>query len=309
MKEGTIDAANTAMSDTGAMVNASVALLLILGGISASLADTPLSTQWEELTAADFVQAIHRAEGVCLLPFGILEKHGPSGVLGTDLINSRYVSIHAAEQQYAVVFPPYYFGQIFEAKHQPGTVAYSPRLQLDLLQETVAEMARNGCKKILIVNGHGGNDALLNYFSQIQLERPRDYVVFTVMDYALPDAGAKAAPPSKPGVDGHAGEDEISNLMASRPGLAHPERAAQESGIDQRRLDLPARTGIEWYASFPNHYEGDATKATAARGQLILDARIRAVAEAIRAVKADTSALKLQQEFFDRAAHPLDTPQ
>ena len=56
-----------------------------------------------------------------------------------------------AEQEYAVVFPEYYFAQIFEARHEPGTVAYSPQIQLALLQETTDEMARNGCKKVMIV--------------------------------------------------------------------------------------------------------------------------------------------------------------
>src|SRR3982074_2840358 len=121
---------------------------------------------------------IQKAQGTCLLPFGIMEKHGPHLPLGNDLLNVRYVALTAAQQEYAVVFPEYYFGQIFEAKHQPGTVAYSRRLQLDLLQETTDEMARNGCKKIVIVNGHGGNNSLLPFFAQAQLEAPHDYVVY-----------------------------------------------------------------------------------------------------------------------------------
>ena len=124
-----------------------------------------LSAKWEELTAADFVQALDAAANSCILPFGIVEKHGPAGPLGTDLINVRYTTLLAAADEYAIVFPEYYFGQIFEAKHQPGTIAYSARLQHELLQETVAEMARNGCRKIMIVNGHGGNTALLQYFA------------------------------------------------------------------------------------------------------------------------------------------------
>src|SRR5439155_11330613 len=70
-----------------------------------------LSTHWEELTAADFRQGIRQAQGTCLLPFGILEKHGPHLPLGNDLVNVRYAALHAAEQEYAVVFPEYYFGQ------------------------------------------------------------------------------------------------------------------------------------------------------------------------------------------------------
>ncbi|MFZ0886479.1 MAG: creatininase family protein, partial [Candidatus Acidiferrales bacterium] len=48
-----------------------------------------LSTHWEELTAADFHSAIVLSGGTCILPFGILEKHGPQLPLGTDLINVR----------------------------------------------------------------------------------------------------------------------------------------------------------------------------------------------------------------------------
>ena len=139
-------------------------------------AQAKLSVHWEELTASDFREGIHRSQGTCLLPFGILEKHGPHLPLGTDLLDVRYAALHAAEQEYAVVFPEYYFGQIAEARHEPGTIAYSRDMQLALLQETTDEMARNGCKKILIVNGHGGNNSLLPFFAQSQLDKPHDYV-------------------------------------------------------------------------------------------------------------------------------------
>ena len=92
-----------------------------------------LSVHWEELTAADFVKGIQQSGGTCLLPIGIMEKHGPHLPIGTDLLDVRHASLGAAEQEYAVVFPEYYFGQIFEAKHEPGTVAYSARMQLELL--------------------------------------------------------------------------------------------------------------------------------------------------------------------------------
>jgi creatinine amidohydrolase len=90
-----------------------------------------VSAHWEELTAEDFVKALDQAKGVCVLPFGIIEKHGPSGPMGTDLLNVRYATFQAVKEEYAIVFPEYYFGQIFEAKHQPGTIAYSTHLQLD----------------------------------------------------------------------------------------------------------------------------------------------------------------------------------
>jgi len=272
-----------------------------------------LSAKWEELTAADFVKALQASSGVCLLPFGIIEKHGPSGPLGTDLINVRAATLQAVKQQYAIVFPEYYFGQIAEARHQPGTVAYRSDLQLALLQATTDEMARNGCHKVLIVNGHGGNIALLQYFAQVQLDLSRDYVVYVYggVGPRSSEPVPAAAAPSKPGVDGHAGEEEIAGIMANAPALAHPERAGSESGADQKRLVMPPglSTGIYWYSSFPNHYAGDAAGATAARGVALQELKAAGIARAIAFVKADTVAPQLQKEFFEKSGKPLDTKQ
>jgi creatinine amidohydrolase len=264
-----------------------------------------LSVRWEELTAADFREGIHRAQGTCLLPFGILEKHGPHLPLGTDLLDVRYAALHAAEQEYALVFPEYYFGQIAEARHEPGTVAYSRNLQLALLQETTDEMARNGCKKVLIVNGHGGNDSLLPFFAQTQLDKPHDYVVY-VFDERTPQHGG---PARKTTIDMHAGESETSKMMISRPDLVHQDRAASESGADQARQKIPedVYTGIWWYTRFPNHYSGDGSAATRELGEYQMKWWIDSVVKAIREVKADDVSLKLQNEFYEKSAHPLDT--
>jgi creatinine amidohydrolase len=285
------------------------ALLAVL--VATPCSAQTLSTKWEELTAGDFVKALDASRGTCALPFGIIEKHGPSGPLGTDLINVRYATSLAAAQEYTIVFPEYYFGQIAEARHQPGTVAYSSSLQLQLLQETVKEMGRNGCQKIMIVNGHGGNNALLQYFTLVLLDAPHDYVVYTVNSLSSGASDAAAARPSRPGVDGHAGESEISNVMASRPELAHPERGGSESGADLERLKLPegVSTSVWWYARFPNHYQGDSASANAARGDAITRAMGRRIAEAFRAIKADEMAPRLQREFFERSAKPLATKQ
>lgn len=268
-----------------------------------------LSVHWEELTAADFRAAIGRAQGTCLLPFGIMEKHGPHLPLGNDLLNVRYAALNAAEQEYAVVFPEYYFGQIFEARHEPGTVAYSRGLQLQLLQETTDEMARNGCKKIIIVNGHGGNSSLLPYFAQSQLEADHDYVVY-VQGLARSGPG-EPTHRSNPQTDMHAGESETSVSLIARPDLVHLDRASQESGADQARLRLPEGlyTGIWWYARFPNHYAGEGGVASRELGEFETKTWIAAIVRSIRAVKADQESLRLQREFSERSKHPLDTPQ
>ena len=284
-------------------------LVVWLCGLSGATlsAQQKLSPKWEELSADEFRHAIEQSKGTCVLPFGILEKHGPHLPLGTDLLNVRYAVLRATEKEFAIVFPEYYFGQIFEAKHEPGTVAYSRGTQLNLLQETTDEMARNGCKKVIIVNGHGGNESLLPFFAQSQLEKPRDYVVYVQW-------GANKEPHNplkKDPLDMHAGQSETSNTMISRPDLVHLDRAGQESGADQKHDPLPDTlyTGIWWYARFPDHYSGDGTIASKELGEADVKLWVSTIAEVIRAVKADDNSLRLQNEFFEKSRHPLDTKQ
>jgi creatinine amidohydrolase len=281
-------------------------MMVAFGFALAANAQTKLSAKWEELTAADFRDAIGKSQGTCLLPFGILEKHGPHLPLGTDLLNVRYVAEHATQAEYAIIFPEYYFGQISEARHEPGTIAYSAEMQLKLLQATTDEMARNGCKKVIIVNGHGGNEDMLPYFAQSQLDSPHDYVVYVQWGHeATKKVGA-----DKDGPDWHAGESETSNVLVTHPNLVHMDRANQESGADQKRVKLPDNvyTGIWWYARFPNHYSGDGSTATKEQGEADLQSWVNTLVRAIRAVKADDESLKLQNEFYEKSRHPLDTP-
>jgi creatinine amidohydrolase len=68
-------------------------------------------------------------------------------------------------------------------------------------------------------------------------------------------------------------------------------------------------TGIWWYSSYPNHYAGDASGATAARGAALQGVRAEGIAQAIAWVKVDTVAPQLQQEFFEKSGKPLETKQ
>ena len=287
-----------------------LAALVLLAAHAAS-GQVP-AVKWEELTSADFVKAIQASQGTCLLPIGILEKHGLHLPLGNDLLNVRHVALHAAEQEFAVVFPEYFAGQIFEARHQPGTIAYSLRLQLELLQETTDEMGRNGCKKIIIVNGHGGNEHLLPMFAQAQLASAHDYIVYVFWGHEHEsDAGRPPLKSGKDVVDYHAGERETSRSIVARPDLVHLDRSKDESGADQARQKLPEDlyTGIWWYARFPNHYAGDGSVATKELGEFDTKLLISDLVGAIQAVKADDEGLKLQKQFFEEATHPLDTKQ
>jgi len=100
-------------------------------------------------------------------------------------------------------------------------------------------------------------------------------------------------------------------MLIAHPELVHMERAKQESGADQARLKLPDNlyTAIWWYARFPEHYSGDGSLGNKELGQFKMNAWINAIVNSIRAVKADPESLKLQNEFFEKSKHPLNTKQ
>ena len=261
-----------------------------------------ISVSWEELTSGDFVKATELSQGLCIIPMGVVEKHGQHLPLGTDVFIARELSLLAARTEYAVVFPFWYAGQIFEARHQPGTISYSPELLFRLLDETCREISRNGFKKILLVNGHGGNTNLIQYFCQTQLESERDYSVYFFNAELDPETNLRIRAMRKSTTGGHADEVESSQMAYFRPDLAHIDRATSDSGEDLNRLPLPgAYTGIWWYAKYPNHYAGDAKDANPELGQYVMEKRVEKLAEVIRMIKADTTTRHLQNRFYREA--------
>lgn len=278
-------------------------LLLLCTLLCGSVLAQQLPYRWDELSAADWPAALDKSSRTCILPIGILEKHGPHSPLGNDLIHVREIAARVAKTEYAVVFPDYFYGQINEARQQPGTFALPSNLILDLLQNTCDEIARNGFKKIIILNGHGGNPEFLHFFMQSLLNKRHDYAVFLFEPEG--DAGyskqiAKLRKTDWAG-DLHAGERETSEMLILRPDLIHLDRATEQSGADQQRLKLNnLYTPIWWYAGFPNHYAGEGGKATKELGQAIVDHEVKTFTEALRQVKADTKTIQLQNEYYDR---------
>lgn len=268
--------------------------------------------RFEELTAPDYIKAVEKSSKTCILPIGVFEKHGPHLPLGTDLYIAREYALRAAAKEYTVVFPWYYFSQINEAKHQPGTIAYSPELIWKILQETLNELARNGFDKIIIVNGHGGNNAFLNFFGMAQLSERRSYSLYWFQPTDDPEIVKKAEELTQHDpFNAHAGNEESSVLEAIVPDLAHLDRAGQQSGVDQERMKNLSNvyTGIWWYAKYPNHYGGDGTKANAKAGELLINSTVEQLVKLIQAVKKDQVVPALQKQFFDESENPLKTKQ
>ena len=259
--------------------------------------------RWEELTGDQFPQAVAAAQGVCLLPLSCIERHAHHLPLGTDMYIGRELCRRAAEIEPAIIFPDFIFTQILEARHVPGTIAIEADLILRLLENVCGEIARNGLTKIIIVNAHGGNDNLIHFFAQIQLNSSRDYVVYVAEPPLAPEDEAAIQAQWETTVDGHAGEKETSEILVIRPDLVHKDQLrADGEGMPLNRLktlrDLGVDTGVWWYADHPTHYCGDGSPATAEKGERLLAARARALAQAIRAIKEDRETKRLQDEFF-----------
>ena len=262
--------------------------------------------RWEELTSDDFPQAVATSQGVCLLPLSVVERHAHHLPMATDTYIARDLCRRAAEIEPALIFPDFIFTQILEAQHCAGTIALDPELILSLLDNVCREIARNGLRKIVLVNAHGGNHGLIGLFLQQQLTSPRDYIVYVTYPPVI--AADDPAEVGNWSANDHAGEQETAAVMAIRPDLVHFDRVrADGEGAARGRLqaltDLGTMTGIWWYSDHPTHYAGDASPATAESGERWLAARGKALARAIRAIKADDEALRLQQEFFAASQH------
>jgi|GEM_PF-97012 len=259
--------------------------------------------QWEHLTHNEFARAVQQS-GVCLLPTGVLEPHSDHMPLGTDCLISHRIACLAAEKEKAVVFPSFYFGQIYEARHLPGTVTLPPKLLLDLLLSTLDEIGRNGFRKIIIVNGHGGNEALLPFLMQACLAEDKPYQVYLPRFAHISEERRKKSKWSElmNRLD-HAGEWEASLLLAIHPELVHLDRAPAKGGQALGRLKHlpPTSTAMGWYADHPEHYAGDARKASLKKGIAIRDGLVATLADYIAAVKADRVTHALATEFATRA--------
>jgi len=290
---------------------------LIFLTLTVFVANAQLPVKWEELASPEFPEAVNQSAKVCVIPLGIIEKHGPSLPLGTDLYIVRDVVLKAAQKEYVVVFPEFIAGQINEARHQPGTIAYSPELVWKILEETCEEIARNGFEKIILVNGHGGNNSMLSYFAMAQLNKKHNYALYFANGWDIyADEHQKKEVESiiqklPEGSLGHAGADEAAEIKVIRPDLFKPEKALSESGENQARLKhlTMVTSGIDWYASFPNHYAGNAANATNELGNAMLNATSNGLIKAFREVKADSQVQKLQNQFFENAEKPIKTDQ
>jgi creatinine amidohydrolase len=257
--------------------------------------------QWEYLTSNEFHSAV-KETGVCILAAGVLERHADHLPLGTDMLNAHRIASLAAEKEPAVVFPPFYFGQIYEAQCYPGTVVLPPSLLMEVFQNVLDEIGRNGFEKIIIYNGHGGNVHLLHFLGQCSLWKEKPFSLYIKLPELTPEMEEKRGSILETSTHFHACECETSITMANYPDLVKPGLIPSTPSDSLNRLEhLPHNySGIWWYSNFPEHYAGDARPASAEKGRQLVEMEVDALAQFIADVKQDSVVAKLSKEFFDR---------
>jgi creatinine amidohydrolase len=118
-----------------------------------------MGTPLADLSTAAAADRLADAE-IALLPTGATEQHGPHLPLGTDTRAATAVA-DRLDRDDVVVLPPIPVGVSDHHRQFPGTLSVSPDTFEAYVRETVESLAAHGLRKVVVVNGHGGNDDAL----------------------------------------------------------------------------------------------------------------------------------------------------
>ena len=174
------------------------------------------------MTWADAEEALAQAS-IAVLPTGSIEQHGPHMALQTDIAIASSLAERLVEAvgPRAILLPRLDYGLSEHHMHFPGTLTLRPETYQRLVLDIIESLAHWGLRRVLIINGHGGNIDALRLVSRAAL-RDHDVLVASVM-WALIGSDEIAARVQSEAY-GHACESETSVAMAVAPHVVYPER-------------------------------------------------------------------------------------
>lgn len=254
--------------------------------------------KWLELAATDFDKALRKSKGVVLVPIGSIEIHGPHLPVGCDTLIAGKLVEMVAEREPVVVAPAMAYTMAPVARLHPGGISLPPELLVEHLQKVCDELARNGFNKIVLVHAHGGNVPMHQMTLATTLDRAKPYSLYSIPPLA--GAGEVIARLKESDEYGHACEVETSLALYVFPELCSMDRVRGKVYHRQRDLDVgPAATPVDWAAHYPHYAVGDASKASAEKGEKIMNAWVDAVVDVVRKVKEDTTVEQIMAKFRD----------
>ena len=282
---------------------------------------------WEELRQDEFLAAVEESRGVCVLPIGCVEAHGIHLPLACDVMHVFGASKEAAEREPVVVFPPLYFGEKSGAGEYPGTIIFPELLIHQILEQCCKEIYRNGFKKILIVNGHGGNGNMLNNFARSVLQTRAGYTVFVVnedlmncMPKKILDEIEKYPELTKEDIaileeyvngkkhGGHGCFTETGWIYALRPDLVRLDLMDKKDGRSNHRFDgfgeHKIYTPFAWMGNYPDSLSADYHEGLNERIASVMHKRaVEQLAAAFKFLKEEDVSEKYYEEWA--AKNPL----
>ena len=250
---------------------------------------------WADLSTADFV-SLDRARAIAVLPLGATEQHGPHLPLSVDttLVDGVVAAAlpHLPADLPVLVLPTQAIGFSPEHTRFPGTLSLKAETLIRLWTEIGDGVADSGVNKLLLLNAHGGQVGALDLVAR-DLRARRGMLVYSSSWFNLPlqdeagqDLNASFAPQEhRFGI--HAGEIETSMMLALAPGRVRLEQAEYFRSTSQDRAERfpllgngrSAKLGWMMQDYNANGAVGNARAADAGRGQALVDAAGRALAQ------------------------------
>ncbi|MBN1884399.1 MAG: creatininase family protein [Candidatus Krumholzibacteriota bacterium] len=228
--------------------------------------------RWGELSWPLFEKRTGAVD-IALLPVGSIEQHGPHLPLDTDAFDAGYLADRIAEacsDPKPFVLPLIPYGVSYEHDEFPGTLSIENETMSRMVYEIGMGAARNGIRKLVIVNGHGGNNPALNYAAQMITRDAEIFVCVDTGETSDVDIDLITETPN----DIHAGETETSTSLAVRPELVDMSKAPRSvPRFSSRYLNFTSKRGVSWYVYTKRISKsgviGDPTKASAEKGERI----------------------------------------
>jgi creatinine amidohydrolase len=193
-------------------------------------------TRWQRLRREDVLVAARR-DAVIVQPIGSIEQHGPHLPLDTDSYTSEAIALRAAAAAPfpVLVLPTVWWGVSEYWMGFGGTIALQPSVLADLLTDILGAVARNGFRRALLLNGHGGNPGTMHTVAVRLLGRGLKVVGLNYWSLVRDLLEEKSR--ADGGSIGHAGEVETSLQLALRADLVRPDLAPGE-GTEMPRSAL-----------------------------------------------------------------------
>jgi len=229
----------------------------------------------------DIRSSIKKGHRRAIVPIGSIEQHGSHLPLATDAILAEEIAKRVSMLLDAFVLPCVSYG--VSSEHKPlFNVSVRNETFAALIGDICASLAENGINKIVLLNAHYGNDAMLTSIAQMVMERvPKDTLIYSLSYWlVLKDE------------IGHADANETSLMLAIRPDLVNMKNAKGGSVKigslkSDKKLVLSRLTTLP--SSFPRLSSsgvwGNPKNASSKKGKVMLDQISRRLADVIKDVE------------------------